>query len=30
MHVNPGGHVETPLFERDDYEAFFLRHLGKG
>lgn len=28
MHVNPGGHVETPLFERDAYEAFFLRHLG--
>lgn len=28
MHVNPGGHVATPLFERDDYEAFFTRHLG--
>lgn len=27
MHVNPGGHVETPLFERDAYDAFFLRHL---
>jgi dienelactone hydrolase len=27
-HVNPGGHVEIPLFERDAYEAFFLRHLG--
>jgi pimeloyl-ACP methyl ester carboxylesterase len=29
MHINPGGHVQIPLFERDDYEAFFLRHLGK-
>lgn len=28
MHVNPGGHVEIPLFERDAYDAFFLRHLG--
>jgi pimeloyl-ACP methyl ester carboxylesterase len=28
MHINPGGHVEIPLFERDAYEAFFLRHLG--
>jgi dienelactone hydrolase len=27
-HVNPGGHVQIPLFERDAYEAFFLRHLG--
>ena len=27
-HINPGGHVEIPLFERDAYEAFFLRHLG--
>jgi pimeloyl-ACP methyl ester carboxylesterase len=27
-HLNPGGHVETPLFERDAYEAFFSRHLG--
>jgi len=29
MHINPGGHVGTPLFERDDYEAFFVRHLGR-
>jgi dienelactone hydrolase len=29
MHVNPGGHIRTPAFERDAYEAFFLRHLGK-
>ena len=28
MHVNPGGHIETPYFERDDYETFFRRHLG--
>ena len=27
MHVNPGGHVATPLFERDAYDAFFTRHL---
>lgn len=28
LHVNPGGHVEIPLFERDAYEDFFRRHLG--
>lgn len=28
VHLNPGGHVQIPLFERDAYEAFFLRHLG--
>jgi dienelactone hydrolase len=28
LHLNPGGHVQIPLFERDAYEAFFLRHLG--
>ena len=28
MHVNPGGHVQIPLFETDASEAFFLRHLG--
>jgi pimeloyl-ACP methyl ester carboxylesterase len=28
MHINPGGHVQTPLFERDDYDLFFKRHLG--
>jgi len=27
MHINPGGHVGTPLFERDAYDAFFARHL---
>ncbi len=28
VHINPGGHVRIPLFERDAYEAFYLRHLG--
>jgi hypothetical protein len=28
LHVNPGGHVQIPLFEREEYELFFLRHLG--
>jgi pimeloyl-ACP methyl ester carboxylesterase len=27
MHINPGGHVEIPLFERDSAETFFARHL---
>lgn len=27
MHVNPGGHVQVPKFERDSSEAFFRRHL---
>jgi dienelactone hydrolase len=27
-HVNPGGHVAVPAFERDYYETFFVRHLG--
>ena len=30
MHINPGGHVAMPLFERDAVEAFYLRHLGDG
>ena len=30
MHINPGGHVGMPLFERDAVEAFYLRHLGDG
>jgi len=29
MHINPGGHIEMPLFERDAVEAFFSRHLGR-
>ena len=28
MHINPGGHIEMPLFERDEAAAFFVRHLG--
>lgn len=28
MHINPGGHVQVPLFERDEYEAFYMRHIG--
>jgi dienelactone hydrolase len=27
-HVNPGGHVDVPAFEREYYETFFVRHLG--
>jgi dienelactone hydrolase len=27
MHVHPGGHVQTPLYERDIYDAFFQRNL---
>ena len=27
MHINPGGHVQVPRFERDASEAFFRRHL---
>lgn len=26
-HVNPGGHVAVPAFEREYYETFFVRHL---
>jgi len=29
MHINPGGHTGIPLFERDSYELFFERHLGR-
>ncbi|MFZ0172945.1 MAG: hypothetical protein WAL04_14775 [Acidimicrobiales bacterium] len=29
MHIHPGGHVETPLYERGVYDAFFKRHLGE-
>src|SRR4029077_12223393 len=28
MHINPGPHVGIPLFERDAYEAFYIRHMG--
>ena len=27
MHINPGGHVQVPKFERDSSESFFRRHL---
>lgn len=27
MHVNPGGHLGIPLFERDSWERFYTRHL---
>lgn len=29
MHVNPGPHVGIPAHERDFYETFYTRHLGK-
>lgn len=28
MHVNPGGHLGIPPFEREYWELFFVRHLG--
>ncbi|HEX3649115.1 MAG TPA: alpha/beta hydrolase [Pseudonocardiaceae bacterium] len=27
MHINPGGHLGIPMFERDSWERFFTRHL---
>jgi len=27
LHINPGGHVQVPLFERKSSEEFFRRHL---
>ncbi|MDH5673436.1 MAG: hypothetical protein OEZ06_14880 [Myxococcales bacterium] len=27
MHINPGGHLAIPRFERDAWRAFFERHL---
>jgi len=29
MHVNPGPHVGIPQHERDDFERFYARHLGR-
>lgn len=29
LHVNPGGHVETPDFEAAGWAGFFQRHLGR-
>ena len=28
MHLNPGTHIQLPLFERESSEAFFVRHMG--
>lgn len=28
VHMNPGGHIQVPAFEREYYETFFVRHLG--
>jgi len=28
LHLNPGGHVGIPVFERDSWERFYARHLG--
>ena len=27
LHINPGGHLATPAFEADSWQAFFARHL---
>jgi len=27
MHLNPGGHLGIPIFERDSWERFYVRHL---
>jgi pimeloyl-ACP methyl ester carboxylesterase len=29
LHLNPGGHLGIPMFERDSWERFYFRHLGK-
>ena len=29
MHINPGRHVGIPQFEAADWEAFYVRHLGR-
>jgi dienelactone hydrolase len=29
MHLNPGPHVGVPMFEREYYETFLVRYLGK-
>lgn len=29
MHVNPGPHVGVPQHEGEDFERFYLRHLGR-
>jgi pimeloyl-ACP methyl ester carboxylesterase len=30
LHVNPGGHLGIPAFERESWERFFTRHLLTG
>ncbi len=30
MHINPGGHTGIPAFEREAYDDFYVRHLGRG
>jgi len=27
MHINPGGHMDIPEFEREAWENFYIRHL---
>jgi hypothetical protein len=27
LHINPGGHLATPAFEAESWQAFFTRHL---
>jgi len=27
LHIHPGGHLETPSYELEAYDAFFARHL---
>jgi pimeloyl-ACP methyl ester carboxylesterase len=29
LHVNPGGHLTVPAFERSSWEPFYRRHLGQ-
>ena len=29
LHANPGRHVQVPLYERQAWEEFFARHLGR-
>lgn len=29
LHANPGRHVQVPLYERQAWEEFFTRHLGR-
>lgn len=28
MHIHPGGHLATPAYEGESWQAFFARHLG--